>query len=181
MQPFVNLVGMEMIPVRVGRELVYFSRYEVTQEQWQAVMGNNPSFYKGDDLPVSKVSMEDIAAFLRELNQLERGRRLTYRLPTAGEWETAALGDGVFNLDAQSWYVRNSGGRPQPVGRRQPNSFGLYDMSGNVWEWCAEGVVRGGAYDSPPERCGPRSGYRESPTGRDANIGFRVVAGKPVP
>ncbi|MCS7080992.1 MAG: formylglycine-generating enzyme family protein [Chloracidobacterium sp.] len=176
LQPFVNLVGMEMIPVRIGSKVVYFSRYEVTQEQWQAVMGSNPSFPKGNDLPVNKVSLDDVAVFLRELNQLEHGRSLSYRLPTSGEWEAAALGDGTFNLDAQSWYARNSGGRPQPVGRKQPNSLGLYDMSGNVWEWCAEGVVRGGAYDSPPERCGPRSGYRESPQGRDGNIGFRVVA-----
>ncbi len=177
----VNLVGIEMVPIRLGRNLLYFGKYEVTQEQWRAVMGSNPSFYKGDDLPVNKVSLDDIAAFLRELNQLERASRLIYRLPKSDEWEAAALGDGLFNLDAQSWYIRNSGSRLQPVGRKQPNSFGLFDMSGNVWEWCADGLVRGGAYDSPPERCGPRSGYRESPQGRDSNIGFRVVASSPGP
>ncbi|MFQ3583143.1 MAG: formylglycine-generating enzyme family protein [Chloracidobacterium sp.] len=174
--PFVNLVGIEMIPVRYGGRDMYFSKYEVTQEQWQAVMGNNPSFHKGSDLPVSKVSFEDVAKFIETLNQLERGKPLRYRLPTVEEWDAAARGNGALNLEAEGWYNRNSGGRPQPVGRKRPNAFGLYDMAGNVWEWCAGSFVRGGAYDSPSERCGAGMGYKEAPQGRDSNIGFRVVA-----
>ncbi len=175
-RPIVNTLGMEMIPLRFNGQLLYFSKHEVTQQQWYAVMGNNPSYQRSDTVPVNRVSLEDVLQFIETLNQLERNSSFRYRLPTVEEWEFAARGSGSSSLDAVAWYQPNSGGRPHPAGGKQPNGFGLYDMLGNVWEWCAGGFIRGGAYDSPAEQCSPRGGRIESPQRRDSNIGFRLVA-----
>ncbi len=175
-RPLVNTLGMEMIPLRFNGQVLYFSKYEVSQQQWYAVMGNNPSYQRGDAVPVNRVSLEDVLQFIETLNQLERNTSFRYRLPTVEEWEFAARASGSFNLDAAAWYRPNSGGRPRPVGGKQANGFGLHDMFGNVWEWCAGGFIRGGAYDSPAEQCSPRGGRKESPQRRDSNIGFRLVA-----
>jgi len=120
----------------------YIGKYQVTQMQWIAVMGSNPSIYKGDNLPVHNVNWNEAQEFISKLNSLT-GK--LYRLPTEAEWEFAARGgnnskgfifSGSNNLDEVAWYKDNSGNSPQPVGTKRPNELGIYDMSGNVAEWC---------------------------------------------
>jgi formylglycine-generating enzyme required for sulfatase activity len=108
-------------------------KYEVTQGQWQAIMGNNPSQFRfGDNYPVESVSRNNCQAFLRKLNQIS-GKR--YRLPTESEWNSA-FGKTNKKIDTIAWYAENSGKTTHPVGQKEPNKFGLYDMLGNVAEWC---------------------------------------------
>ena len=143
----------------------YIGKYEVTQKLWKAVMGNNPSYFKGDNLPVERVSWNDVQEFIRELNQLT-GK--SYRLPTEAEWEYAARGgsnsrgykySGSDNVGSVAWYYENSGSTTHPVGSKSPNELGIYDMSGNVSEWCQDRWARN-YYSSSPQRNpqGPASG-----------------------
>ena len=182
----------------------YIGKYPVTQAQWRAVMNTNPSHFKGDNLPVEQVSWEDAVEFCHRLSKLT-GK--TYRLPTEAEWEYAARGGqqskgykyaGSNNIDTVAWYDKNSGSTTHPVGQKNPNELGLYDMSGNVWEWCNDWyaadyyknspannptgptsgtsrVLRGGSWRSYAQRC--RSAYRDNftPSIRDRNRGFRLV------
>jgi formylglycine-generating enzyme required for sulfatase activity len=185
----------------------YIGRYEVSQGQWKAIMSENPSYNKncGDNCPVENVSWNDIQGFIRRLNQ-QTG--LTFRLPTEAEWEYAARSGGknekwagssnASELGEYAWYKDNSNEQTHPVGQKKPNNLGIYDMSGNVWEWVSDWydekyyqksphdnpqgspngkrrVVRGGSwfYNDWFNRCTLRARY--SPGDRYDLVGFRVA------
>jgi formylglycine-generating enzyme required for sulfatase activity len=120
----------------------YLGKFEVTQEEWYAVMGNNPAKFKGRKNPVENVSWNDVQTFISRLNAKEGTNK--YRLPTEAEWEYAAragttseysFGNNASQLGQYAWYDDNSGNQTHPVGQKKPNPWGLYDMHGNVWEW----------------------------------------------
>ena len=144
----------------------YIGKYEVTQSIWKAVMGSNPSKWQGDNLPVENVSWNDCQEFIKKLNAMT-GKN--FRLPTEAEWEFAARGgrhsrgyqySGSKKLDDVAWYDNDSYKQTHPVGTKAPNELGIYDMSGNVLEWCQDwyGVYNSYAQTNPT---GPSSGsYR---------------------
>ena len=141
----------------------YICKYEVTQALWRAVMGSNPSKFKGDNLPVERVSWDDCQTFINRLNSYT-GRN--FRLPTEAEWEFAARGgnysrrykySGSNYIGDVAWYGDNSDLRTHPVGTKQPNELGLYDMSGNVLEWCSDWYGTYSSY-SQTNPTGPDSG-----------------------
>ncbi len=184
----------------------YIGATEVTQAQWEAIMGNNPSHFKGDNLPVEQVSWDDIQWFLKKLN-LQTDQ--TYRLPTEAEWEYAARGGvqssnvsyqyaGSNTLGDLAWYDDNSGKKTHPVAQKKPNALGLYDMSGNVWEWCNDyydadyyqnsakknpqgassgdyRVLRGGDWYGNAQGCRVALRVRRDPDHRVSGLGFRLV------
>jgi len=177
-------------------------KYEITQDQWEKVMGTNPSKFKGSNKPVERVSWDDVQYFIRKLNQ-QTGQH--YRLPTEAEWEYACRSGGREqsycggnNADSVGWYADNSGKTTHDVGQKQANGLGLYDMSGNVWEWVQDRyakdyyrnsptnnprgpsggsfrVLRGGSWDRYAN--GLRSAYRpgNSPDFRYSVLGFRLT------
>ncbi|MCL2291024.1 MAG: SUMF1/EgtB/PvdO family nonheme iron enzyme [Bacteroidetes bacterium] len=180
----------------------YIAKYTVTQKQWEAVMGANPSEYRGEDLPVVGVSWGDVQLFIVKLNTLT-GKN--YRLPTEAEWEYAARGgnqskrykySGSNNLNEVAWYYDNSSDQVHPVGNKKPNELGIYDMSGNVFEWCSDWysdytntpqvnptgpavgtdrILRGGCNSSLARNC--RVAFRSytTPSARLTNVGFRLA------
>lgn len=182
----------------------YLGKYEITQEQWQTVMGKNPSRFTdcGSNCPVEMVSWLDAKEFLTKLNDREDGYE--YRMPTEAEWEYACragtTGDYAGDLDSMAWYIGNSDHKTHPVGTKSANSFGLYDMHGNVLEWCQDWyhdsyagapsdgsawllggnqtnrVMRGGSENFSAE--GQRSSFRtfDKPDARFNNVGLRVIA-----
>lgn len=186
----------------------YLARFEVTQKQWQAVMGNNPARFKecGPTCPVESVSWLDIREFLKKLNK-KSGKR--FRLPTEAEWEYAARSGGKKEKfsggnspGSFGWYQDNSGNAIHPVGQKQPNGLGLYDMSGNVWEWVqdwhspeyysqsprnnpqgpAKGlcrVVRGGSATTEANLVRTDHRRLNDPEGRFNLVGFRIAITAP--
>ena len=145
-----NFIDPDVDPQDEARHLVritkplYLSVHEVTQEQYERVMGNNPSFNKAANKPVEQVSWDDAVEFCRKLSVREGAE---YRLPTEAEWEYAcragtttaySFGDDASRLGDYAWYIENSGRTTQPVGEKLPNAWGLYDMHGNVREWCQD-------------------------------------------
>ncbi|MEL7221154.1 MAG: formylglycine-generating enzyme family protein [Bacteroidota bacterium] len=200
---------------KVSLSTFYISKYEVTQAQWRAVMGNDPPklYNKGcDQCPVEMVSWNDIQDFLQKLNN-QTGQK--YRLPTEAEWEYAARGgansqgflySGSNNIDEVAWYESNAKAdnthgtqkTTRPVGRKKANELGLFDMSGNIWEWCSDGydgdyyknsprnnptgattgsdrVRRGGSWISAPQYCRAANRLSLNPAGRNGRIGFRLA------
>jgi hypothetical protein len=149
-----SITGMEFVPVpggcfkanntQVCLDAFRIGKYEVTQGQYKRIMGSNPSRFSscGDDCPVEQVSWNDAQNFINRLNS-QTGRR--FRLPTEAEWEYACRSGGKNeeycggnNVDAVAWYDNNSGGKTHRIGTKQPNGLGIYDMSGNVWEWVSD-------------------------------------------
>ena len=180
-------------------------KYEVTQEVWEAVMGENPSHFEGcSQCPVEHVSWNDVQAFLKQLNEVTGAR---YRLPTEAEWEYAARGGqrsqgysyaGSETPGSVAWYSRNSWGATHPVGQKQPNELGLYDMSGNVWEWvadcwhadyvgvpsdrsawqsgdCSVRVLRGGSWDDVPGDLRSTDRGTDTAGSLGRKVGFRLA------
>jgi len=181
----------------------YMGKYPVTQEQWEKVMGNNPSYFrKGGDYPVEKVSWDDAQKFIAELTKMNNGR-YGFRLPSEAEWEYAARSGGKKeryaggdDIDAVAWYKDNSDRSTHPVGQKAPNGLGLHDMSGNVWEWCQNWygnyssvsaknpvgpstgsyrVKRGGSWNGTAGLCRSAYRYRDSPDVRNVNLGLRLA------
>lgn len=140
--------------IKVTLSSFYIGETEVTQDLWKVVMGNNPSHFNGDNLPVENVSWDNCQEFIQKLNSLS-GRK--FRLPTEAEWEFAARGSnksnhtqysGSKNIDDVAWYYDNSGKQTHPVKSKKANELGIYDMSGNVWEFCQD---RYGEYSNKPQ------------------------------
>ncbi|GHU07625.1 hypothetical protein FACS1894158_16120 [Betaproteobacteria bacterium] len=160
----------ETPPHRVSiSQAFYLGKYPVTQGEWVAVMGNNPSKFKGRSNPVEWVSWDDAQTFIQRLNAKEGTNK--YRLPTEAEWEYAAragtksaysFGDDAEQLGAYAWYNGNSGSQTHPVGQKKPNPWGLYDVHGNVWEWVNDWYDSSYYSRSPStDPAGPSSGqYR---------------------
>ena len=150
---------------RVCLSAYEIGKYEVTQAQWQKVMGDNPSKFKGLKKPVEQVSWNDVQDFIRKLNQ-QTGQH--YRLPTEAEWEYACRSGGRDqkycggkNANSVGWYGEGVGGTTHNVGQKQANVLGLYDMSGNVWEWVQDWYggdyySNGGGWFSSPTKNDPR-------------------------
>ncbi len=182
----------------------YLGKYPVTQKHWTIVMGNNPSSFKGDNLPVESISWNDVQEFIAKLNKMEG--TVKYRLPSEAEWEYACragtttryfFGDDESKLGYYAWYSNNSEAETHPVGQKKPNPWGLYDMHGNVWEWVQDRwhdnykgapsdsnawekgsnfdrVSRGGSWHSDALRC--RSAYRlKYFSDVHYRIGFRLL------
>jgi formylglycine-generating enzyme required for sulfatase activity len=186
----------------------YMGVTEVTQAQYEAVMGENPSKFKGATNPVDMVSWNDATEFCKKLSEKTCQ---TVRLPTEAEWEYAcragtqtqfSFGDDPSALGDYDWWFGNSGATTHPVGQKKPNSWGLYDMHGNGWEWCADWygdypkrpvtdpqgpasgsfrVLRGGAWYGNPSSCRSARRFSITPDGRDINCGFRVAVSVSAP
>ena len=182
----------------------YMGKYDVTQEQYQQVIGTNPSNFKGKDNPVETVSWDDAQKFCEKLSELSHQ---AVRLPTEAEWEygcragtttTYYSGDTDKDLDRVAWYGANSKSTTHPVGQKEPNVFGLYDMHGNIWQWCQDfygedyygkseaenpqgptqgafRVLRGGSWYGGPVYCRSAGRFGSGPGGRSYGVGFRVA------
>ena len=200
----------------VFTEGFWMGKYPVTQTEWQTIMGENPSRFKGERRPVEMVSWNDCQEFLKKLNANpsqsplnQGGQRGVFRLPSEAEWEYAcragtrtaySFGDDPARLGDYAWYSENSGEKTHPVGEKLPNAWGLHDMHGNVWEWCADSwhdnyngaptdgsawerggddsrrLLRGGSWGYNTALC--RSAFRDSlhPDLRFSSVGVRVLA-----
>lgn len=190
---------------RVELDGFWMGKYQVTQAQYHAIMGKNPSRFKDDNRPVERVSWKKAMKFCQKLSQ-KTGK--TFTLPTEAQWEYACragtrtqycFGDDSSLLSEYAWYGKNSNGETHPVGRKKPNAWGLYDMHGNVYEWCLDWddvdyyrqspkrnpvgpsfgsyrVCRGGGWYYSPGHCRSANRNRGSPGHRSTNLGFRLAA-----
>ncbi len=179
-------------------------KYPVTQRLWVEVMENNPSSNKGEDLPVENVNWKDVQIFIEKFNRLT-GKK--YRLPTEAEWEFAAKGgnmtegfkySGSNKAEDVAWFNHNSKGKTNPIGTKNPNELGIFDMSGNVWEWCNDWydefyfqicesnnptgpshgtykVARGGGWHGMADDCMVSRRDFSNPDYRDEALGFRLA------
>jgi len=229
-ETFINTIDMEFVLIQPGEfdmgspanetgrfvdegpvhhvtisESFYLSKYEVTQKQWYEVMGYDPSYFKGDDLPVENVSWDNVQEFIKKLNEKESTDK--YRLPSEAEWEYAAragtttrysFGDKYSKLEEYAWYIKNSGDKTHPVGRKGANPWGLYDVHGNIWEWvqdewhdtyngapadgsaCEDGVgvirvIRGGSWFSGARACRSANRNCSAPGDRYHYLSFRLL------
>ncbi len=221
---YTNSIGMKFILIPAGEFMMgseendsekrvhkvkinkpfYLGIYPVTQREWKEVIGINPSYIKGDELPVENVSWDDVQEFIKKINEKEGTSK--YRLPSEAEWEYAAragtttkysFGDDESELGDFAWYADNSGSKTHEVGQKKPNSWGLYDMHGNVWEWVQDSwhdnykgapedgsawegdgsirVFRGGGWGTDARSC--RSAVRDyiDPGYRSYDLGFRLL------
>jgi formylglycine-generating enzyme required for sulfatase activity len=220
-------LGLEMLPISPGRFAMgsasggldherpvtqvtisrpfWLGKTEVTQAQWEALMGSDPSNFKGANLPVEQVTWDEAMAFCQKLTERERAAgRLpegyAYTLPTETQWEYACragtTGDYAGHLDTMGWYDANSGNSTNPVGQKQANAWGLHDMHGNVWEWCLDWygnypggsvtdpsgpgsgshrVIRGGSWLPFAVNCRSAFRFMITPDIRENSLGFRVA------
>jgi formylglycine-generating enzyme required for sulfatase activity len=187
------------------KDAFYMGKYPVTQKQWKKIMGYNPSKFRGEDQPVESVSWRDAQEFLRRLNEIESTNK--YRLPTEAEWEYACragtltkfyFGDNESRIGDYAWLNKNSSDSTHPVGEKEPNSWNLFDMYGNIKEWCQDKyhdnyngapsdgsvwesgnspfrVVRGGGFNDHPLNCRSVSRSISTPDSYSIVIGFRLV------
>lgn len=194
---------------KVAIERFYLGKYQVTQMLWKTMMKTEPSFTKGNLMPVVSISWEEVQEFIEQLNQLTKQ---SFRLPTEAEWEYAARG-GIFSqnyiysgsdkLSQVAWYRENSNNELQEVGQKLANELGLYDMSGNVLDWCeddwhnsyhnapadgrawinaprsARRIIRGGSFFNDAVKCRPVFRAYNSLDNRNGNIGFRLAMSLP--
>lgn len=183
----------------------YMGKSSVTQKQWKKITGKNPSHFKGEDRPVEMVSWTEVQKFVKKLNEKEHTDK--YRLPSEAEWEYACragtqtrypFGNDESKLDEYAWYAENSGGQTHTISRKKPNSWGLYDMHGNVWEWVQDNwhenykgspsndnawedkedshrVSRGGSWYCDASLCRSASRFRRDPENHISNLGFRLL------
>jgi formylglycine-generating enzyme required for sulfatase activity len=190
-------------PVRITKPFFLCAK-EVTQEQYQKVVGSNPAENSSPQNPVENVSWTDAELFCKRLSEKEKR---TYRLPTEAEWEYACragsttefhFGDDPATLPEHAWFAGNSGKKSHPVGEKKPNAWGFLDMNGNVSEWCQDWfaaeyyesseksdpkgpysgsgrVHRGGSFESPVAKCRSTPRFKELPTYKSPALGFRVV------
>nr|WP_321419432.1 formylglycine-generating enzyme family protein [uncultured Methanomethylovorans sp.] len=225
LETYTNSIGMEFVLIPSGEfemgygssvhevtigQAYYLGKYEVTQAQWVAIMGDNPSKFEGDSNPVEEVSWDDVQEFVKKLNAKEGTDK--YRLPSEAEWEYAckagtttkySFGDNKSKLGEYAWYSGNSGatrnsGTTYPVGQKKPNPWGLYDMHGNVFEWCqdtchysyngaptdgsawedgssSDRVLRGGSWFYDSWYCLSVGCYRGDKNSGDFDLGFRLL------
>jgi len=212
--------GLENDQKKVAIKDFFISKYLVTQILWEHIMGNNPAYSRGNNKPVENVSYDDILSdhsFLQKINaekikgaiikQNGKTDSVQFRLPTETEWEYAARGgiywgeyfiySGSDNIDEVAWYKRNSMDETKEVGLKKPNQLGIYDMSGNLWEWCldyfqpdtrkipldgspcleesTERVLRGGCYHNFGIHCTVMKRYQINADFKDGCIGFRLA------
>lgn len=184
----------------------YIGKYPVTQRQWRKIMMSNPSKFQGDERPLENVSWEDVQTFISKLNQ--KTKKNKYRLPTDAEWEYAARSGGMneqwpgtsneSELENYAWYDKSRIFETSVVGQKNANSLGLYDMSGNVWEWCSklincqaednaklkdkskiiESIIRGGCWSSSASDCSVIAWHFMSANTKNDRTGFRLVCTK---
>ena len=210
---------VDATPHEIVVSAFHMDRLLVTQALYQKVMGSNPSRWKGDQNPVEQVRWSDAVKFCNKRSQMDNLQpcydletwicnfeATGYRLPTEAEWEYACragtttayfFGDTAAKLGDYAWFEKNAGGRPRPVGQKQPNPWGLFDICGNVWEWCNDfykvdyyqespqqdpkgpksgetKVVRGGAWKFNEQNCRPGYRYNENPGYADVCFGYDI-------